>query len=198
MDLNLDILLAEPEMDRAEELSRQLLGQGHRVLARAADGPEACRLCQRLEPDLALMDTDLPGLDGIEAAVRIMNRRPLPVVLLTGRADPDFLRRASSAGVCGYLLRPVDPVVLGQSMCIAAQAFEREQDLRRDVADLKAELETRKLISRAMGILMEQRGVGTNEAAERIDEQAATSGLSRTEVAKGIIAARELARGNGR
>ncbi len=194
MELSLDIVLAGDQAADDGALSRMLAGLGHRVLARATGGVEACRLCRELKPDLALLNVRLTGLDGIEAAGRVMRQRPLPVVLISDRADPDFLRRANAAGVCGYLTEPVDSELLGPSLAVAVHTFERERRLRGAVADLKAELQSRKLIARAQGILMEQRGISLDEAAQRIVCQAEKHGLSPAQVARGIIATREIAR----
>jgi two-component system response regulator DesR len=80
------------------------------VVAQAQDGLEAVALVERHRPDVVLLDLEMPGLDGVDAATRILAARPdQAVVLLTRHGRPGVLKRALSAGVRGFLLKSVDP-----------------------------------------------------------------------------------------
>src|SRR2546427_4500078 len=99
----LGVLVVEPKDFVAARLKQQLERLGHRVLGLARDGREAVAAAQRLQPNLVLMETTLPGPDGISTAKAIVADQPVPVILLTGYAGAELVRRARDAGVVAYL-----------------------------------------------------------------------------------------------
>ena len=112
------ILIAEDETIIRLDLRDLLERAGHEVVGEARDGEEAVELARELEPDLAIMDVKMPRLDGIEAAQRILDERPIPIVMLTAYGQHELVARAVEAGVFGYLVKPF-----------------REQDLVPAIAD---------------------------------------------------------------
>jgi CheY-like chemotaxis protein len=111
----LSIVVVEDDADSRDALSTLLELDGHRV-AGAADGAEAIELARTKDPDVALIDIGLPGLDGFEVAHRIRRgagARPI-LVALTGRGQPEDQRRALDAGFDAYLVKPVDPAELAR------------------------------------------------------------------------------------
>ncbi len=187
--MSLGILVVEDEAAHALSLQQSLNALGHRVLGLARDGREACRLRRQLVPDLVLMDIRLPILDGLKAAEAMNRQSPLPVVLVTSHADRIFLERARRAGVCSYLLKPVETAVLGPAIDLACQNFRRVRELERQVVDLREELRARKLIERAKGILMERRHIDEATALARLQEAARQRGVSLVSEAELVIAA---------
>src|SRR5437899_10823190 len=95
----LGVLVVEPRELVAARLKAQLERLGHLVLGRARDGEEAIAAAQRLHPSLVLMETALPGLDGVSTARVIVTERPVPVILLAGYVGAELVRRARAAGV---------------------------------------------------------------------------------------------------
>src|SRR3954470_11057313 len=87
---------------------RELLTQmGYQVLAEAGDAQTGVNQARELRPDLVIMDIRRPGtLDGIDAAATLTQEQIAPVLLLTAFSDPELVRRATEAGVVGYLLKP--------------------------------------------------------------------------------------------
>jgi response regulator NasT len=100
------VLVADDETIIRLDLCGLLEGAGLEVCAEARDGEEAVELARSTRPDLALMDVRMPRLDGIEAARRILEERPIPIVMLTAFGDDVFVSRAVDAGVFGYLVKP--------------------------------------------------------------------------------------------
>jgi CheY-like chemotaxis protein len=100
------VLVAEDETIIRLDLCGLLEQAGMEVCAAAGDGEEAVELARSTRPDLALMDVRMPRLDGIEAARRILEERPLPIVMLTAHGDEQLVARAIGAGVFGYLVKP--------------------------------------------------------------------------------------------
>ena len=100
------ILIAEDETIIRLDLRALLEGAGFEVCAEAKDGLEAVELARSEEPDLAVLDVKMPRLDGIEAARRILDERPIPIVMLTAYGQDELVSRAVEAGVFGYLVKP--------------------------------------------------------------------------------------------
>src|SRR4051794_36056251 len=101
------ILVAEDETIIRLDLRALLERSGFEVVAEAHDGEEAVALAREHEPDLAIMDVKMPRLDGIEAARRILDERPIPIVMLTAYGQDELVSRAVEAGVFGYLVKPL-------------------------------------------------------------------------------------------
>ena len=100
------ILIAEDETIIRLDLRELLEKAGFEVCAEAKDGEEAVALARTIEPDLALLDVKMPKLDGIEAARRILDERPIPIVMVTAYGEEELVSRAVEAGVFGYLVKP--------------------------------------------------------------------------------------------
>ena len=91
------------------------------VVAEAADGAAAVALAAETQPDVALLDLAMPGLDGIEATRRILAKRPeTNVVILTSFAEPDRVFAALDAGALGYLLKDAEPDEIVAGIRLAA------------------------------------------------------------------------------
>ena len=100
------ILVAEDETIIRLDLRDLLERAGFEVCAEAKDGEEAIELARSAEPDVAVLDVKMPKLDGIEAARRILEERPIPIVMLTAYGQDELVSRAVEAGVFGYLVKP--------------------------------------------------------------------------------------------
>ncbi len=138
------------------------------------------------EPDLILMDIALPGLDGITAAREILGFRPLPIVIVTGHADPGLVERAAAAGVFTYLLKPVGQRDLDAAVQMARARFAELQALRQQVQDLAEALEVRKVVEQAKGILMKRLQVSEAEAFRRLQRRAAIQRRPIRDVAEAV------------
>lgn len=101
------VLAAEDNFITRLDLREILEAAGHHVCAEARDGIEAVELARREQPDIAFLDFSMPGLDGLEAAKRIIEERSIPVVMVTGRRHADLVSAAAAAGVGGsFLAKP--------------------------------------------------------------------------------------------
>ncbi len=100
------VLIAEDETIVRLDLRQLLSSRGFEVVGEARDGLQAVELARELEPDLVMLDVKMPGLDGIEAARRILAERPLPVVLLTAYGHEQLVTRAIDVGAFAFLTKP--------------------------------------------------------------------------------------------
>jgi response regulator NasT len=182
------ILIAEDETIIRLDLRDILERAGFEVCAEARDGEEAVELAGLERPDLAILDVKMPRLDGIEAARRILNDRPIPIVMLTAYSQQELVSRAVEAGVFGYLVKPFRESDLLPAIQ-AASARHQELTMLREEADSLAEaLATRKLVERAKGLLMERESLTEQEAFGRLRRASQVSGRPMRVVAEALIA----------
>lgn len=183
----LRILIADDEAVIRLGLRAMLEAQGYRVVGEAADGTRAVDLVSKLKPDLVFLDIKMPGMDGLQAATRLMGERAVPVVILTAYSDREFVDAAKDSGVLAYLVKPVRESDLRPAIEVAMARFREIQTLRGEVGDLEDTLESRKLIERAKGILMRKLGIDEAEAFGRIQRQSRNTRTSMKEIAQQII-----------
>jgi AmiR/NasT family two-component response regulator len=183
------ILVAEDETIIRLDLRKLLEEAGHEVCAEARDGIEAVDLVREHEPDLAILDVKMPRLDGIEAAKRILEERPIPIVMLTAYGQEELVARAVEAGVFGYLVKPFRETDLLPAIATARARHEELSALRDEADSLAEALAARKAIERAKGILMEKDGLSEQEAFGRLRRASQLSGKPLKVVAEALIAA---------
>lgn len=173
-------------------MSSQLESLGHTVLGVADNGYVAVDLAKRLLPDLIVMDIKMPGMDGLSAAAAINQERLTPVIILTGYSDHESVQRASELGVYAYLSKPVDLRELIPSIEITMNRFREEMKLRQERIKLKGELQGRKLIEQAKGILMRRLHCSEEEAMRKLRKASRDQNVKMTEVANQIILAEKI------
>jgi AmiR/NasT family two-component response regulator len=188
----LRILIADDESIRLLSLRRQLAALGHVVVAEASTGDEAIALAASALPDLAILDIKMPVTDGIEAAEKITQARPIPIILLTAYDEAQLVERAAEANISAYLMKPVAEEDLLPAITLALTRFRQFQALRQEVANLREALEARKTIERAKGILMRRLNLTEEEAFRRLQKQSQDSNRRLAQVAEAIIVADQM------
>jgi two-component system, response regulator PdtaR len=188
------ILVAEDEVITRMDLREMLENLGYQVVGEAGDGVAAVNLARTLRPDLVLMDIKMPELDGISAARTLHDEHVTPVLLLTAYSDREFVDRAVDAGVMGYLVKPFAEVQLKPAIDVALERWREARQMQQDLADTKETLETRKLVERAKGVLMDSQGLKEAEAFRRIQRLSMNSRKSMREIAEAILLAHEAGR----
>lgn len=186
------ILIAEDNDLVSLTLEEQLKGLGYDVIGIARSGAEAVSLAMRLKPDLIMMDIRMPEMEGTEAAARIRDQSPVPIIMLTAYADKETIKKAELAGALAYLVKPVNENELPPAINIAMARFKEIQALRSQVNELEDSLEARKLIERAKGILMQRLGLNERDAYERLRQRARDKRAKMKDIAQAIIEAEEL------
>jgi len=158
------------------------------VVGEARDGEEAVALAADLEPDLAIMDVKMPKLDGIEAARRILELRPIPIVMLTAYGQDELVSRAVEAGVFGYLVKPFRESDLLPAIQTARARYDELAALREEAESLGEALAARKAIERAKGLLMQKEGLSEQDAFARLRRASQVSGRPLKVVAEAVVA----------
>ena len=182
------VLVAEDETIIRLDLREILERAGFEVCAEARDGEEAVELALSAEPDLAILDVKMPRLDGIEAARRILDERPIPIVMLTAYGQDELVSRAVEAGVFGYLVKPFREADLLPAIHTARARHEELVALREEAESLAEALSARKAIERAKGLLMEKEGLSEQDAFARLRKASQISGRPMRVVAEALIA----------
>jgi len=185
------VVIADDESVICMDLKEMLSNLGYLVVGEAGDGKSAVNLARELRPDVVLMDVKMPDMDGIEAAKILTEERIAPVVLLTAFSQRDLIERARGAGVVGYLVKPVQEANLAPAIEIALSRFAEFREMEKEVDDLQDQLETRKLVDRAKGILMDTQGLTESAAFRRIQKMSMNTRKSMREIAQAIILTHE-------
>ena len=181
------ILIAEDETIIRLDLKQLLERAGYDVVAEAKDGEEAVALARAAEPELAILDVKMPKLDGIEAARRILEERPVPIVMLTAYGQQELVARAVEAGVFGYLVKPFREQDLLPAIAAARARHEELQALRAEAESLADALAARKVIEQAKGLLMEKEQLSEGEAFARLRKASQASGRPLKAVAEAVV-----------
>src|SRR6201991_653170 len=181
------VLIAEDETIIRMDLAQMLERAGFEVCAQARDGIEAVDLAASEQPDLAIMDVKMPNLDGIEAAKRILDEQPIPIVMLTAYGQDELVSRAVEAGVFGYLVKPFREQDLVPAIATARARHEELSAVREEADSLAEALAARKAIERAKGLLMQKEGLSENDAFERLRRASQVSGRPLRVIAEAVI-----------
>jgi response regulator NasT len=182
------IVIADDEPITRLNILEILIGAGYEVVGEAGDGFDALELCRTHRPDLVLLDIKMPLIDGLKVAQQIRAEQLAgSILLLTAYSGKEFVDQAKTVGVEGYLVKPVSEDSL-LPMVEVAIAKGREMDrMREDIRKVQDELEGRKLIERAKGVLMAQENLGEEAAYKKIRRISMDKGRPMKDVAKAIL-----------
>jgi AmiR/NasT family two-component response regulator len=181
------VVVAEDEALIRMDIVEVLGEAGFDVVGEASDGETAVALVRDLLPDLVVMDITMPKLDGLSAAEIIGKERLAPVVMLTAFAQPEFVARASEAGAIAYVVKPFTPERLLPQIEVALARYQEILAVELQYADALERLETRKLLDRAKGLLLEKMKLSEPEAFRWIQKASMDRRLTMGEVAQAVI-----------
>ncbi len=185
------VIIADDESIIRMDLREMLTNLGYLVIGEVGDGRSAVNLARELRPDVVIMDIKMPDMDGIDAAKILTEERVSPVLLLTAYSQQELIERAKDAGVVGYIVKPFRESDLSPAIEVAVARFAEFRALEKEVGDLKLALETRKLVDRAKGILMDTQGITEAEAFRKIQKMSMNTRKPMKEVAEAIILAQQ-------
>ena len=189
------VIIADDESLIRMDLREMLTNLGYLVVGEVADGKSAVNQARELRPDIVIMDIMMPDMDGIEAAKVLTEEKIAPVVLLSAYSQRELVERARAAGVVAYLVKPYREEDLTPAIEVALARFSEFRDLSTQVSDLQQALETRKLVDRAKGILMDKQNLTEAEAFRKIQKMSMDNRKSMKEVAEAIILAHQVGQG---
>jgi response regulator NasT len=185
------VIIADDESVIRADLREMLTNLNYLVVGEAGDGQSAVNMARQLKPNVVIMDIKMPDMDGIEAAGIMTQEKIAPVLLLTAYAQRDLVDRAKEAGVVGYLVKPFREQEIVPAIEIALARFDEFRELEKQIGDLNETLETRKLVDRAKGILMDTQGLTEQEAFRKIQKMSMNSRKPMKEIAEAIVLAHD-------
>ena len=182
------IVIVEDEPIIRMDLREILESKGYQVVGEAADGFDAVELCRTHVPDLVLLDIKMPLMDGLSAA-QIIHEQGLAgsIVFLTAYSDSSYIEGAKTSGVSGYLVKPVDEKALVPCIELAMARSGEIKALKTDVEKANERLETRKIVEKAKGYLMEVNHVSEEEAYEYIRKMSKLKNVSMKRIAEILL-----------
>ncbi len=192
MEQKLKILIAEDEYIVLMGLKEVLENLGYSVIAEATNGKQAVEYALKYQPDLLIIDINMPILDGIEAIRKINREINIPAIITTGYNEKELIKRANDAGVFYYLVKPVDEIELKPAIEIVMSRFEEYSKLKNQLKEKEDALESRKFIEQAKGILMDKNNIKEAESMKLLQKMSTSRNKKMVEISKDIIAADKL------
>ncbi len=191
------VVVAEDEAIIRMDLKELLQEEGYEVVAECGRGDDAWKKVQELDPDLALLDIKMPGMDGIAVARRISQERRCAVVLVTAFSQRELIDEAIDAGVHGYVVKPFERHDLVPAIEVALARQSAERRLADEVANTQERLAARKVLDRAKGQLMDVHGLKEQDAFGFIQKTAMTTRRQMRQVAQDILDGKLVPSGDG-
>ena len=183
------VLLAEDDLSARRTMVELLGALGHEVVGEAGSGREAIAMAGALRPDVVLLDVHMPDGSGIEAAQEITTVDPaVAVVLFSG--DPSVMLSDSeitATAAIAYLPKPSPPVVLDATLRMAVTRSRALLAARAEAVSARQQLEQRKLIERAKGILMRRTGTSEAEAYSILRRTSQDRSVPMVDIAKAVL-----------
>ena len=183
----LKVMLVDNTKERASSLRHALLHAGFEVTATVESALELNARVASVRPDVIIIDTDSPTRDVIEQICVVSRDDPRPIVMFSGDRHNDTIRAALRAGVTAYIVDGLSQERIEPILNVAIERFNAEQELKQELEQTKSQLASRKLIERAKGIIMQQRGVSEKEAFQRLRKLAMDRGIKLADAAAQIV-----------
>ncbi len=186
--LGVRVVIAEDEAIVRLDLKEILEEEGYEVVGETGRGDEAVELVKAHEPDIAILDIKMPGLDGLSAARQIAGERRAAVLVLTAFSQRDLIEQARDAGALAYLVKPFQRSELVPAIEVAIGRFQEMKALAEQAQTLEDQLETRKVVDRAKGSLMDGHQLSEGDAFSFIQRTAMRERVTMKAVAEQILA----------
>lgn len=181
------ILIAEDESIIRMDFKVMLESHGYQVVAEANDGEKAIELAFEHKPDLILMDIKMPKIDGLKASKIIGEQLDLPIIIITAYSQKEFVEKAQQDNVVAYLVKPIIEASLIPAVEVAIHQFRKTKRLKSDIIKVEAQIEKRKLIERAKGILMDTNHLTEKEAFKMLRDTSMSRQLAMDVLAEEVI-----------
>ncbi len=183
------ILIADDDRLVLATLTSGLRDVGY-LTFEASDGEQAVSLCREQQPDLAILDIRMPGMDGIEAA-HCLQDLEIPFLMLSAYGDEELVEKATDLGALGYLVKPIDIEQIVPAIETALKRAEQIRKLRDSEYRLVSALQNDQLTSTAIGVVMERHHLSREDAFERLRRHARSQRRKLTDVAAELVKAVE-------
>jgi two-component system, response regulator / RNA-binding antiterminator len=191
-ETTLRVLIVDQNLLRASILEEGLREAGYRDLIVVRDMQNLLRRIVDEEPDVILIDLENPNRDVLEQMFQVSRVVRKPVAMFVNRSDRSAIEAAIDAGVGAYVVGGLSKERVQSIIDMTISRFRAFDKLRTELDDTRRQLADRKVIDRAKGILMKQRGVSEDQAYELLRRTAMDANLKMAQVAQSVITAAEL------
>jgi response regulator NasT len=186
------VLIVDQNLARATILEEGLREAGYRDLIVVRDMQNLMRRILDEAPDVILIDLENPNRDVLEQMFQVSRVVQKPVAMFVDTADRGTIEAAIDAGVSAYVVDGLRKERVRAIVEMSVSRFRAFEKLRAELDETRRQLADRKLVDRARGILMKQRGMSEEEAYEAMRKAAMDSNLRLAEVAQSVITAAGL------
>ena len=183
---------AVEQAERSRLLRISLLENGYNIIAVLPTDTFLGERIAQLQPDMIVVDAESAARDALEHVVMATRDARRPIVMFTNDEDTTHVKDAVAAGVSAYIVAGLAPERIRPILDVAMARFQHEQELRRELADARSELQERKVIDRAKGLLMQRQGLTEQAAYEKLRKTAMDRGLKLGDVAQRILDVADL------
>lgn len=181
------IFLASKDSCLRKRLKNILIKTGYTFVGEAEDGISALRMVRAIEPDLVIVDSELPGMTALELSKIIEEDRIAPIIVIASSLEGELAEKARESWIFAFVVTPVEERNLIAASESAIINYERMIKLEEEVKKLKNTIETRKVVEKAKGILMDNLGLTEAEAFRKIQHQSMDKGIPMKQVAEAVI-----------
>jgi len=181
------IIIADADVGNRKKIKEMLVQAGYMVTAEVGDGRSALKVIFQTEPDLVIMDSKLPGVQGLGIIRIIEENRTAPVILLIESHEQGLLEEVKDFWIFGCLPKPLSDVQLFPAIEIALANFKKFTKLVEENKRLKTALEERKLVEKAKGMVMEAMGLSEQEAYKYMQKLSMDKCVPIARVARNIM-----------
>ena len=178
--------------ERSRSLRIGLLEGGYNIVAVLPTDTFLEERLAQLQPDMIIVDAESAARDALEHVVMATRDARRPIVLFTNDNDTRHVKDAVAAGVSAYIVAGLAPERIRPILDVALARFQHEQALRQELASARSELQERKVIDRAKGLLMQRQGLSEQAAYDKLRKTAMDKGLRLADVAQRMLDVAEL------
>ena len=186
------ILIADDDRLVLTTLASGLRKAGYTIIE-VSDGREAIRLCEEQQPDLAILDIRMPGMDGIETARCLQDLTETPFFILSAYGDKELVEKATDLGALGYLVKPIDVEQIIPTIEAALKQSTLFKNLQDNESRLVSALKNDQATSTAVGVIMERHRLSRDAAFEKLRSHARSQRCRLVDVADELVKAVETA-----
>ena len=188
----LKVLIVDYDKLRSKPLKQSLVDSGFDVVAHVENDVDLQAKCLALKPDVVIIDTDSPDRDTLENICVMSMHDPRPIVMFTHDGNKEQIKLATQAGVSAYVVGTIPSERLVPVIDAAIARFEEFKNLRNELLQAKTKLDERKVIERAKGLLMKQRGLDENAAYEMLRSMAMKKNMKLADLSDQLLQAASM------
>ncbi len=192
MKIHVSVLVIDEDASRATLLEQALIDQGYQVLARIDSTDQLAEHVEQLKPDMIIIDLESPDRDVLENMALLNQHSPRPVVMFAEKGDQTTIEKAIRSGVSAYVVDGLEAHRIRAILDVATARFREFQTLKRELSDARSELEDRKVVEKAKGLIMKHNNCSEDHAFKAMRKMAMNQQKPMYEIARNIISVLEL------